>query len=100
MTQWLTRFLARNTPSCKEVTRLISESMEKKPSFRPRVAIRLHFLICKWCARYQKQLLLIRNILRRDPEKFGANAPGALSPEARERMKRALDQNKTNPPSR
>lgn len=98
MTKWLIGFLARNTPSCKEMTELISESMEKKLSFRRQIGVQLHFLICKWCARYRKQLLFIRNILRRDPEKVGTNAPGGLSPEARDRMKRVLNQNKTDRP--
>jgi len=98
MRQWLIGFLARNTPSCKKVTEIISESMEQKPTFRRRMEVRLHLLICKWCTRYRKQLLFIRNVLRRGPEKVGANAPGGLSPEARERMKRALNQNRADHP--
>ena len=97
MTQRFITFLARKTPSCKEVIRLLSDEMERAPSFRQWMAVRLHFLICKWCARYQKQLLLMRTLLRGDPEKIEANSPGRLSPEAKERMKRALNQNKSDP---
>lgn len=97
MTRWFVTFLVRNTPSCKEMTERISESMERRLSFRQRIGVRLHFLICIWCRRYQKQLLFIRNILRGDPEKIGENLPGGLSPEARRRMKEALERKKADP---
>lgn len=90
MPQWLINLLARNTPSCKEVIRLISDSMERPLSFRQRLAVRFHFLICKWCTRYQKQVRFIHNILGGRPEKVGETAPGALSAEAQERIKQAL----------
>lgn len=90
MTRWLTSFLARHTPSCKEIIQLISNSMERPPSLRQRLSIRFHFLICKWCFRYQKQIRFIHNILGGNPEKVGETAPGALPPEAQERIKQAL----------
>ena len=83
MTRWFITFFARNTPTCKEVVRMISDSIERQPPVKQRIAVRLHFLICKWCARYKKQLLLIRKLLRGDPNKIEANAPGSLSREAR-----------------
>jgi hypothetical protein len=93
MPEWFVHLLARNTPSCEEVLRLISDSMEQPLPLRRWISIRIHFLICKWCARYQKQLRLIRSLLRRDPEKAGANAPATLSPEAKERIKQSLRRN-------
>jgi hypothetical protein len=90
MRQWLINFLARNTPSCKEVVQLVSNSMEQPLSLRKWTSLQFHFLICKWCFRYQKQLRFIRNILGRYPERVGENAPGALSEETKERIKKAL----------
>ncbi len=90
MPNWIINFLARNTPSCKEVIQLISNSMEQPLSLQKRISLQFHFLICKWCSRYQKQLRFIRNILGRNPEKVGENAPGALSQETKERIKQAL----------
>jgi hypothetical protein len=90
MPQWLVNLLANNTPACEEVLRLISDSMERPLPLRRRISIRIHFIICKWCARYQKQLRLIRSLLRRDPGKAGENAPATLSPEAKERIKQAV----------
>ena len=90
MPKWLINFLARNTPSCKEVIQLISDSMERPLPFHKRMTVRFHFLICKWCARYRRQLRFIRNILGRNPGKVGQNLPNVLSPEAQERIKQAL----------
>ena len=51
--------------SCKDVTRLISESMDRSLPLGKRVGVRLHLLICKFCVRYERQLLLIRETVRR-----------------------------------
>lgn len=90
MPKWIINFLIRNTPSCKEVVQLVSDSMEKPLSLRRRISIQFHFLICKWCFRYKKQLHFIRNILGGNPEKVGETAPGALSQETKERIKQVL----------
>ena len=94
MPDWLAEFLARLTPSCKEMTRLLSDSMERRLPLPRRFSMRLHFLICKWCKRYQGQLLFIRGILRRQPEKLEEAGTASLSPQARERIKQALTRRK------
>lgn len=90
MRRWFINFLARNTPSCKEVVQLVSNSMEQPLSLRERISLQFHFLICKWCFRYQKQIRFIRNILGRNPEKVGETAPVTLSRETKERIKQTL----------
>ena len=90
---WLKNWLIRSTPPCREVVRLLSEAMDRPIPLRRRIAVRLHFLICKWCERYQKQIELIRALLRRDdPSSLEEAPPDAhgprLSEEARERLKR------------
>ncbi len=72
---------------------MLSEAMDRPIPFRRRVGIRLHFLICEWCLRYQKQIGLIRTLLRRvapdSTEDASSDLPGARLPkEARERLKR------------
>jgi len=79
--------------SCKDVTRLISDSMDRSLPLGKRIGVRLHLMICRFCARYERQLLLIRETLRRiadPPEPPAALSPDALSPEVRERILRAL----------
>ena len=77
--------------SCKEVSRLISESLERKLPIQKRITIRIHLLYCEFCSAYKKQMLLLREATNR----LGNNEaiPGSaspLSPGARERIKDSL----------
>jgi hypothetical protein len=80
-------------PSCKEVSRLVSEAMDRELPVGRRLAVRIHLTMCRFCDRYRRQLLAIRETLRRcAAERPDAAAdPGfALSPEARDRIRRSL----------
>ena len=86
-------WLIRITPSCQEMTRLLSEAMDRPLPLGIRTKMRLHFLICKWCDRYKNQLLFLRHALRRNPDQLedeAAASSTALSPEAKDRVKRVL----------
>ena len=79
--------------ACKDVTKLLSESMDRSLPLGKRIGVRLHLIICKWCARYERQLLLIRETARRLAatveapwETFG----DTLSEEARERIRKSI----------
>jgi hypothetical protein len=79
--------------SCKDVTQLLSESMDATLPVGKRIGVRLHLLICKFCARYKRQLLLIRETARRlaaIEEAPGLPVGETLSAEARERIRKTL----------
>jgi len=81
--------------SCKEATRLISASMERKLTLRQRLAVRAHLLMCRFCSRYRRQLHFIEKALSQmvESERKGeAEAPSeaSLSIEARERIREAM----------
>ena len=79
--------------SCKDVTRLLSESMDHSLPLGKRIGVRLHLLICKFCARYKRQLLLIRETVRRlvaEEDKPGGPFGEPLSEETKERIRGAL----------
>jgi hypothetical protein len=79
--------------SCKNVTQLLSESMDHSLPLGKRIGVRLHLLICKFCARYERQLLLIRETVRRivtTEEKPGEPPGETLSEEAKERIRKSL----------
>jgi len=79
--------------SCRDVTRLISESMDRTLPIGKRIGVRLHLLICRFCARYERQLLLIRDTVRRIAAAEGEEAgltPELLSAEARKRIRELL----------
>ena len=80
--------------SCKDVTRLLSESMDRSLPLGKRIGVRLHLLICKFCARYERQFLLIRETAGRlaaTVEAQGGPFGDTLSEEARERIRIAME---------
>lgn len=94
---WLKSWLIRNTPSCQEVIRTLSDAMDGPISLRRRIGVRLHFLICTWCLRYHKQIGMMRTMLRSaEPSPPVDDAPAGsaprLSDQTRERLKRLTRQ--------
>ena len=61
--------------SCKEASRLISEGMDRRLSFRERIVLRLHVGVCDACSRFTRQLAFLRRAL--------SALPGSDEPENR-----------------
>src|SRR5215468_9741116 len=86
----LVKFIGKRTPKCREVVRILSQSMDSRLPLSMRLKLRLHYLICAWCQRYERHL--------RDLRKFGASFPDhteafpedTLPAGAKERMKEAM----------
>jgi len=57
--------------SCREVTRRVSEGLDRELAFGERVALRAHFLICKSCRNFEDQLALLRRAMQRLSEDDG-----------------------------
>ncbi len=49
---------------CQEVSRLISEGMDRELPVSDRARLRLHFVICATCRRTQDQFRLLRDAVR------------------------------------
>lgn len=83
-------------PTCEEVSRLISESLERSLSFRERTGMRIHFLMCEFCRRFREQMAFIREVMNRYQRAIDAGkAMGpeiALSPGAREKTRNLLSE--------
>jgi len=80
--------------SCRDTVRLLSEALDHRLAIPQRLAARVHLLGCPQCSRFQQQLLFLHRAARTSEE----NSPNrsdagssALSPEARERIRRALE---------
>lgn len=75
--------------SCKEVSLLISQSYDARLTWRQRLAVRLHLLICEACSRFAKQMRFLRRAGRafNDRQQDGG---GGLSPNARDRIRSSL----------
>ena len=78
---------------------LMSQSLERPLSVRERCGLRLHLLVCAWCARYLVQLRLIRRMLRLRIHDDATNetASPALSPAARRRIASLLSAAEDSP---
>ncbi len=75
--------------SCKKITGMISESMDRKLPLSRRMGIRFHLMMCSLCRRYEQQLLFIRSVLRRDKETEDISGQ-TLPDDARERIEKKL----------
>ena len=89
----LVKFIGKHTPKCREMVRILSQSMDEPLPLSLLVKKRLHFLICCWCQRYEEQLRYMRDTARQFPEHADEASDAPLSAEARERIKKLLAQN-------
>ncbi len=81
--------------SCRQVSELVSQSLERKLSLRQRFSLRIHLSMCTLCAGFRRQLLLLREAAHHEAQRLEEDTPlpgsPQLSREAGERMKRALE---------
>jgi hypothetical protein len=94
LSRGLRLFVKKRTLTCKEATASVSASFECEPPFFKNVLLRLHLLACGACARFQRQLQFLRELIRLQNFSAGGAAllSASLSPAARERIKLALRQ--------
>jgi|GraSoi_2013_60cm_1033757.scaffolds.fasta_scaffold01630_5 hypothetical protein len=52
------------TPSCREMTHLLSQSMDRQLSLYSQLVIWLHLTICDHCVRFAEHLAFIRKVNR------------------------------------
>ena len=61
--------------NCKEATRLMSDEYERKLTFRERLALKMHRLMCIGCTNYGKHLAALRKAARRLREGSAGSEP-------------------------
>ncbi len=83
--------------NCKEVSEMVSESMDRALPFYQRVLIRMHLLMCKYCTRVREQFKVIRAASRYE-ELHGKelDSSRSLSNDGKERLKEFLKNNLTD----
>ena len=80
--------------SCKDISALVSESMERKLPLSRRIAIRMHLLMCNYCSRFERQLKFLRKAARLRDEEYHRQhecTDLCLTEEARARIKRRVE---------
>lgn len=80
--------------SCKKIASLVSVSLDRPLSFRERLGVLAHSLICKGCTHYNNQMLFIRAASHRITKQWDTHNDGPrLSPDAALRIKNSINQN-------
>lgn len=79
--------------SCKEVTDLASRALDMPIAWRQRFGMRMHLMFCRLCRRYVRHLRFLDRALKRarDEKLQCRSVRGRLSEQARERIRRALE---------
>lgn len=87
--RWLVVWLARHTPACQEIARLVSAGLDRPLTWREVLSMRAHYAICFLCRRYEHQVRLLHQNLARNPESFSECSGATLSAEEKDRLKKA-----------
>jgi hypothetical protein len=85
--------------NCRQVTRLVSQSMDARLPWFQRLGVRFHLLYCVWCRRYASQVQFLRKAVKGFPAEAAEEAPPTLSAEAKAKMRQCLAEAQNNPPS-
>ena len=81
---------------CREVAKLVSDSLDRQLPFWQRIGVRVHLLMCKACACYERQLLFLRRASGLLGERLdSSDEPAALAmpPPVKERILNSLKYN-------
>ncbi len=86
--------------NCKDMTKLISDSLERKITLRERMELWLHIMMCGMCRKFRRNAIALRMLVRREhisKEKLADSAAvvpdsQTLSSSAKERISSAIRQ--------
>ena len=78
--------------SCKEASRLLSQSRERRLLLGQRLSLRLHLLLCDACRQFAQQLKVLRRVAGLYGTRIEHDVRLKLSPHARERIGQAMQQ--------
>ncbi len=75
---------------CKDVTKLISDSMERELSFWQRIDLRTHLIMCGMCRSFQANLSTLRKFATREITSRDPSEKPTLTMEAKSRIRDAM----------
>jgi hypothetical protein len=84
--------------NCRQVTRLVSQSMDAKLRWYQSLGVRLHLLYCVWCRRYAAQLQVLRKASKELAPEVDAVPSHTLSNEAKNKIRTRLQEALRNDP--
>ena len=76
---------------CKDVSQKVSRSMDIQLPYFHRIAIEMHLMMCQYCARFRRQLIMLREMSRHiDSDRPKTETSNKLSRASKERIKNSL----------
>ena len=51
--------------TCRDVTQLVLQGLDRELAWRERLGVRFHMLICQACPRFQRQMVFMRRSMGR-----------------------------------
>ena len=76
--------------SCREVSALASETLDREMRFRERIGMLLHLMMCRVCRRYVKQIRFLSTASRVLKDKVLEDTQPRLNDAARQRIEKRL----------
>ena len=77
--------------NCREVSRLVSKSMDRDLSFTKMMGVRFHLMMCRHCVRFGHQLVRIRKLIRSREEEI--IPPLVMDEKAKDKINQLLNKN-------
>ena len=77
--------------NCKQTSLLVSQSLDRPLTWRERLAVRTHLLICVYCRRFMQQLKWIRRSMHVWQHQAAESSDIQLPMAAKERIGQQLD---------
>lgn len=76
--------------TCKQASRLVSQSLDRPLSWSERAKLKFHLMICNACRHFSRQLSLLSHALKRLVQQTENDSSIQLSLQAKERIAREM----------
>jgi hypothetical protein len=76
---------------CKEASRLVSQSLDRRLDWRERCGLALHLAMCAACRRFARQLRWLRQAWQHFARRVEADESLKMPQEATQRIREVLD---------
>ena len=83
--------------NCRDTAQLVSESMDHRLPWQRRLQVRIHLFMCDNCARYKKQLRLLRQIFKKQAEPQADDSSPILNETVKDRLRKLVEDNGSSP---
>ncbi len=82
--------------NCNRISELVSESMDSDTGFTRRIGIKFHIIMCRYCARNEKQLHTIRDTIKKSVDESNDVSLQAMSDQKKWQIKKLLNKDDCN----